>query len=140
MIKGITAAHPLELAFFVLSLVMLGIAIWSLREALADEAWVMTRNLNGPLKLVSDQNIREELFRMCIGAAMIIVSSLAIFMAPPPPDYHQVPQSLVSMIGWNVVALILTTSSVFALYVKRKLKKYAQEMVTSHPKRRRDDL
>lgn len=133
------ASRTLEYAFVIISLAAFIVSLYSLREAVIDETWLTTRGTNGPRKIVADANVREEGFKVAKTAVMVAASLLALFMAPPPPAYTELPQSFMFLIAWMIVGLLMIMGSLFSRLVRHRLYKYSEELNTANQTRRKDD-
>jgi hypothetical protein len=134
------ASRALEVSFLLVSLTTLIVSMYSLHEAIVDETWLTTRDNNGPRKVIADGNVREEGFKVGMSAVMVGASVLALIMAPPPPNYSQLPQSLTFLIAWITVGVLMITSSAFGRIVRRKLYKYSEELNAINQTRRSTDV
>lgn len=131
-------AQWLEWMFWCTSVILLITATVALRDALKDEAFINARRLNGPYQLIAERNVRDEMFRLAKGSVLFFMAVLSIVLPPPPPDYRSIPQVMVTMTGANILAILMTSQSLWALFVKKKLKKYAAELPPDQRRRRED--
>src|SRR5215207_7710294 len=96
----LTTRHPLELAGFAVSLLVAGVTIWTLRDALVDMTFLMAKKLNGPRKVVADMNVRQEWFRLAMAGIMVLATGASLGLPPPPPTLAAHPQALVFSLAW----------------------------------------
>lgn len=127
-------AHPLEWAFLATAITSFALSVSTLRDALVDSAYlVATRNQQREVdfgyivrKTVADMNVRQELFRLSTSLIMVLVSTLALFMEPPPPDYTSLPQSQIFLFGWITVCILKGVWSLMDKSTRRKLARYLE--------------
>jgi hypothetical protein len=124
------ASAPVEWTWFVISIIATGFTAYGLREAIMDHAFLISSGMNGIRKAVAEMNQRGEGFRVIKCVVMVLASGASLFLPPPPPDYTELPQSLVSMIAWILVALVMLLHS----YLDRKTRqKIAHVSADAHP-------
>jgi hypothetical protein len=56
-----------------------------------------------------------------------------MFMEPPPPDLNTLPQSLVSLMAWIVIAILMSLWSLLDKSARRKLASYAVAVNPTDP-------
>ncbi len=127
------STHPIELVWFSVSLLSLLLSAATLRDAIVDATFLLASGKNGARKVIADLNIRQEGFRMAITVIMVLASGLSLFLDPPPPDYTQLPQSLVTMAAWIVVAFIMAIWSLLDTSARRKLAAYSVAVNPTDP-------
>lgn len=120
-----TYTSPIELGWLSISILFVMITMYGLREALIDSAVLTANKVNGPRRVTADANVRQEEIRIIIAFIMLLSSIGAIFLPPPPPEYSELPQSLILMFAWILVAILLTVSSFFDRSIRLKLEKYS---------------
>lgn len=118
-------ATPVETVFTLVSIVASIVSVYALRDALVDAAVQTAAKVNGPRRMVALNNIHQELLRLCMTGVMVLASISFLFLEPPPPDYLFLPQSLVGLVAWVLVASIIMVKSLIDMSVRRKLQKYA---------------
>lgn len=118
-------SNIIEWVFLSISLLLLACSGYSIREAIIDSAFLTANMVNGPRSLIADQNVREETIKLAIGCVMFFTSLVSLFLEPPPPPYTLVPQSVVSMVAWCLVASLMVASSWLAKSVRRRLLRYS---------------
>lgn len=117
--------HPIEIVWLTVSVVVMTLSVWALREAIVDSAFMVAHNINGPRKVVADASIREESIKVGISIVMLVAATASNFFPPPPPEYSEMPQLLIAMLAWNAAALLMAVSSLLNRTVRRKLAQYA---------------
>jgi hypothetical protein len=120
-----THATPVEGLFAFFAFVSTGISIYALRDAMMDSAVLAAARVNGPRRMIADNNIHQEQLRLAVAAVMLLTAVSFLFLEPPPPDYIQLPQSLVGLIAWILVSSMLTVSSLIDKSIRKKLQRYA---------------
>lgn len=96
-----------------------------------DAAVQTAAKINGPRRLVAENNIHQEQLRLAVSVVMVLASISFLFLEPPPPQYWLLPQSLVGLIAWILVATIIMLSSLVDKSIRHKLQKYAPIEVTT---------
>jgi len=124
-------ATPIETVFTIVSVVSAIVSIWALRDALIDASVQAAAKVNGPRRMVAINNIHQEILRLSMSGIMVLASISFLFLEPPPPDYLFLPQSLVGLIAWILVASIIMVKSLIDMSVRQKLQKYAPLEVTT---------
>lgn len=117
--------HPIEIVWLAISVFVLALSVWSLREAVVDSAFMMANNINGARKVIADVSIRQEATRVGIALIMTLAATSSMFFPPPPPNYLMMPQSLIAMLAWNAVAVLMVVGSLLERTARRKLQDYA---------------
>lgn len=119
--------NHVEMIFFIVAILSMVVAVYSLREAMMDQA-MRESSTHDPIKTVADANVRQEWFKISISIVMLAASALALFLEPPPPDYQRVPQSLVFAIAWILVGVLLVTASLLDKSMRRRIIRQFHEM------------
>lgn len=109
------------------------LAVRSLRDAQDDLAFLTATGINGPRRLVADANIRQESFRLGCSFVMVAASITSLFMDPPPPPFRDVPQTMVTVFAWIVVAGAMSVASWLDRGARRKLAKFVGETSPKDP-------
>lgn len=123
----------IEYAWWIASLTALSFSLWGLREAMIDHAFLLATGMNGARKAVAEANQRGEAFRLAKCVVMVLASTASLFLPPPPPNYQELPQSLIGQIAWIVVALVMATHSFLDWQTRRKLAKYSADLHPTDP-------
>lgn len=116
---------PLEMLFAVLSILALGVCVYCWRDADMDSAVLSVAKVNGPRRMIADNNIRQEQLRLGISLVMVLTSWSFLYLPPPPPDYSSLPQSISGLIGWITVCLMVLAKSLADLSLRRRLQRYS---------------
>lgn len=116
---------PMELVFCVLSMTALSVTTHSWRDAHIDSAILSAAKLNGPRRVVADNNIQQEQLRFGLALLLTLTSWSFLVLSPPPPQYNTLPQTLVGLGSWNLVAIIVTASSLIDKSIRKRLQRYA---------------
>lgn len=124
-------ATPIEVIFTIVALASEIVSIYALRDALIDSTVQAAAKINGPRRLVADNNIRQEQLRLSISSVMLMASCTFLVLEPPPPSYLVLPQSMVGLIAWIIVSLIIMISSLIDKSVRKKLQRYAPMEITT---------
>lgn len=124
-------ATPVEGIFSTVAIVSAVVAIHSLREAMIDSAVQSAAKINGPRRMIADNNIHQEQLRLGISLVMVLAAITFLFLEPPPPDYYLLPQSLVGLVAWIIVASIVMVSSLVDKSIRRRLQQYAPLEITT---------
>jgi uncharacterized protein involved in response to NO len=119
------SANLLEWIFFTTSLIHTAFTMFTWRSATIDAAFLLATGVNGARMAIADQNAREEGIKIIIGVLMIVASTAALFLEPPPPPYSSVPQSMVSMIVFTLIAIMMIMSSATSRSVRKRIQKTA---------------
>lgn len=115
--------NPIEIAYAVMALVSLVLSVFSWRDATIDQAYQNASGIDGFAKMTADNSIRHEMFQIAISLIMILVSAASIILPPPPPDYTSLPQSAIMVLGWVLVAVIMSFSSIMDRSLRRQLRR-----------------
>lgn len=124
-------ATPIEGLFTIVSVLSTIVSIYALRSAMIDAAVQAAAKINGPRRMVAENNIHQEQLRLAVSLVMVLASISFLFLEPPPPDYLLLPQSLVGLIAWILVSTIIMVSSLIDKSIRQKLQKYAPMEVTT---------
>ena len=127
-------ATPVETAFSIISLLSAIVSTYALRDAYIDSAILTAAKINGPRRAIADNNLHQEQLRFAIAVVMVMTSVAFLFLEPPPPEYTLLPQSLIGLVAWIVVATMLMVSSIIDKQIRKKLQKYAPLEVQTQSK------
>lgn len=122
----------LEVVFAALSIIAIGVCMYAWRDADIDAAVLSVAKVNGPRRLVADNNIRQEQLRFGISLVMVLTSWSFLYLPPPPPDYGSLPQSISGLIGWVIVCLMVIVKSLADMSLRRRLQRYSPVEVQTH--------
>lgn len=79
-------------------------------------------------------NLAQEILRILLAVDMLAVGWEFLFLPPPPPEYRDLPQSLVGLVGWIIAAMIVLTKSAADVTVGRKLRhRHVTATTNGHP-------
>lgn len=126
-------AQWMEWVFLAASSLTFSLSIFTLRDAQTDLAFLLGSGKDGLRRLIADMNVRGELFRMMISLFMLLAAFASIFMEPPPPAYYAVPQSLLFLVAWIMVALLVSTWSLTDRGTRRKIARYTDAANPTDP-------
>ena len=124
-------AHYIEMLWFAESLALLLWFIVSARRAIGMSAYLKANQINGLLQISADNIIQQELLRTAIGSVMVVSSGAALFLAPPPPDYTNLPQTVVLLVAWNLVGGLMLLQSMIDRSANIRLRKYKRIEVSA---------
>lgn len=110
-----------EGVFFGVSVTVLVVCLWTLREAHMDSSALAAQHVNGPRRATADGNIQECWFNLAVAIVMLLASTLALMFEPPPPEYAQLPQSQVFLVAWIAVGILIVTSGLLSKSGRRRL-------------------
>lgn len=116
---------PLETVFSAIAMVALSVSVYAWRDAHIDSAILSAAGVNGPRRAIADNNIHQELLRFGIALVMVVTSWSFLYLAPPPPDYSGLPQSIAGLVAWILISLMVMTSSLMDKGIRKKLQQYA---------------
>lgn len=116
-----------EFGFFVISIVVLVVSVFSLRDCMLDQSALAMHGQNGALKIIADANSRQEWFKIAIGVVMLLASGAALILEPPPPSYQNQPQDAVFTVAWICVGLLMILATTLDRMVRRSLIRRAVE-------------
>ena len=110
------SAHPLEIAFLLISLVGVFATGYIFTLHLADLSEVRRRRVNGPMLFIARDNLRMRAFLMavCAGSAALAVSSVT--NSDPLND-----QANNLMIGLMGISLVMVGEALFAYRRREKM-------------------
>lgn len=109
-------ATPFEWVFFWVALSSLVASILTYRDAVLAGIAALASLDKQPLqtelekkdavivRLVAEQNTRQEIYRTIKSIIIVLVAICYLLMPPPPPDYFALPQSLVGLLGYVLLA------------------------------------
>lgn len=117
-------AHYIEVIWFTQSLCLLTWFIVSARRAISMGAYLKENGINGLLQISSDNIVHQELLRLAIGMIMVFASAASLFLAPPPPNYADLPQTVVLLLSWNAVGALMLLQSIVDRAANTRLTKY----------------
>lgn len=129
MMTGLHSSS-LEWAWLFASLVASAFALHALIDATKDAAFLVAVGANGPRKIVADSNIRQEFSRLVKSSISLTAAMASLFLAPPPPEYSQLPQSQVGLVAWILVMVVMTGASLLDRLARKRLARYTSQ---SHP-------
>lgn len=109
-----------EWTFLIIGVVGLVTSILTWRDAVLDGLFLTAAGKNGVRKMVADQNVRQESYRLGTSTIMMFVGLAFILLEPPPPNYYELPQSLVGLIGWTTIAGIQVVNSLMDKSMRRR--------------------
>lgn len=115
---------PLELVFATSSMLALLVCAYAWRDANTDSAVLAAAQVNGPRRMIADNNINQELMRLGIALVGVVTSWSFLYLPPPPPDYSSLPQSISGLIGWVIVMVIVIAKSLADMSLRKKLYRY----------------
>jgi hypothetical protein len=122
-------SHPIEWAWFLITLVGFVVSVSSMRAA--ERSWdMLSQPVDGQPPRI-DANGATQAINMAIrwssrisvmGHTFIVAAAVsALLLAPPPPDYSVLPQSLTNIVWWIAVSLTFTGQSVFGWFMRQRL-------------------
>lgn len=114
-------SSPLEDVFFGISICVTATSIWLLRQAQLDLTSLVARKQDGPRRATAEGNIQECWFNFSGALIMLGASTMALLLEPPPPEYAQLPQSLVFLVAWIMLGLLIVASGLLSKSRRRKL-------------------
>jgi hypothetical protein len=117
--------HPIELAFLAAAFIFLCISIYGLRQARMDASALNAARVNGPRKAMAETAVDQGWAHVFVGLTMAGAAILSLILEPPPPDYTTLPQSLVGMVAWILVAGLLSLASLLAKSARQRVSEYA---------------
>lgn len=132
----LSTAHPLEYVFFSISFIGFVAMLWALVDAQRYLNYMTARGVNGGMRLSAIQQIAMDMCLTICFTAMTITSIAFLFTAPPPPDYTQLPQSLIGMCSFIFISGIL----LFAVLVNLRIRKKLEHKAETYYNRRKDDV
>ena len=115
---------PLELVFATSAALALLVCAYAWRDANTDSAVLAAAQVNGPRRMIADNNINQELMRLGIALVGVVTSWSFLYLPPPPPDYSSLPQSISGLIGWVIVMVIVIAKSLADMSLRKKLYRY----------------
>lgn len=135
----ITHLNHAEAIFFAAAVAVFIASFLSLREALTDQIISNNSEASDPRRIIAGANVRQEWVRMAMALVMIMASTLALFLEPPPPNYKEVPQSAVYTVAWIVIAIIMLLCSALEWKARKLLIKQYHRRAGDIPHRREDE-
>lgn len=117
----------LEWLFLVMSVFTFVEAINALRTAMIDHAVFVGKKIDGGLRSTASSNVQMGWFFIAISVLMLGVSILTVLLPPPPPDYQNLPQSEVMIVGWIMLGMLLVVASLLSKSSRRHLTKYSRQ-------------
>ena len=115
----------LEMVFAAVSLVSMLVTLYAWRDAITDSAVLSAAKVNGPRRIIADNNIQQETLRVWIALVLVMTSWSFLYLAPPPPDYSSLPQSIAGLLGYIVIAMTVVLKSLADLSLRKKLQRYS---------------
>lgn len=101
-------------------------AIIALQTAITDHAVFVGKKIDGGLRTTASSNIQMGWFFIAIAILMLGVSILTVLLPPPPPNYQDLPQSEVMIVGWIMLGILLVVASLLSKSSRRHLTKYSR--------------
>jgi hypothetical protein len=117
----------MEAVFFVIAVAVLVVEFICLWETRLNE--VTARSSDERRQTVANADTEQAWFKFAIAIVMLLSAAAALFLEPPPPRYTQVPQTVVYTMAWIAVGVIMVTSSLIAMRVRRRLRQLAAESI-----------
>lgn len=124
-----THAWSLEWLFAGVSIALVVEAIMALRIALTTRADLGDRT--GPRWTIANLNVEMAKLFVVIALLMFGLSVASLFLRPPPPDYRQVPQTVVLLVGDITFGLLLLGASLRSTAARNRLMKFAEKLETA---------
>jgi len=125
MLDWLLTRHPLELSAFATALLVVGITIWTLRDALTDHTFLVAKKFDGPRRVVADMNVRQEQFKLAMAGIVAFGTGAGLALPPPPPPLTIVPQALIFTLGWLIVGALMACSSILDKSARHRLQRLA---------------
>lgn len=122
---------PIEWVTVSVAIVWCTVSLYTLRDAVEDQAFLTMSGVNGARKIVADGSVRQEIGRLLKASTMFLASFASLFLEPPPPDYAILPQSLLIMLALVLIGVIGVFSSLLEKRERYRLARMANEV---HPK------
>jgi hypothetical protein len=117
----IAHASLFEWVFLLVSALVVVEAVANLRTARLDQAVFIGKKIDGGLRSVADVNVQMGWFFVATSVLMFGVSLLSLLLAPPPPDYIDLPQSVVMIVGWILLGLLMVIASMLSKSARHKM-------------------
>lgn len=125
--EGTLNTSWIEIVWFISAVIATGFCAWGLRDTIIDTAFLISAGINGPRKIIAENNQRGEAFRMIKACVMLLASGASLVLPPPPPSYSELPQSLVGLMAWLIVAGALIMHSLSDRVARRRLARYSAQ-------------
>lgn len=117
----------LEWLFLGMSVLTFLEALFALRMAMIDYAVFVGKKIDGGLRSTASSNVQMGWFFIAISVLMLGVSILTVLLPPPPPEYRNLPQSEVMIVGWIMLGILLVVASMLSKSSRRHLTKYSRQ-------------
>lgn len=93
----------------------------SLRGATRDLQRAMNNQTVGNPMALARAIVISTALQLTAQSFVIISSTAALFLAPPPPDYSELPQTMIGIVCWIGMSLTLTLVALYGLVVRTRL-------------------
>lgn len=125
-----THAWSLEWLFVGVALTVIVEAVTGMRIARTTRADLAGQD--GPRLTIANLNVEMATVFLAIALLLFGLSVASVFLRPPPPDYTQVPQTVVLLCGDITFGLLLLGASLRSTAARNRLMKYAEDL-EHHP-------
>jgi hypothetical protein len=100
------------------------VTTYSMKDSLLNTVVALDSHKHDPdMVWQSYGNLAQEIICFVIAVVMLSVGWEFLFLEPPPPAYYALPQSLVGLIGYIILALLLTLKGTTNIGVSRRVRR-----------------
>jgi hypothetical protein len=121
-------ASILEWLFWATSILIVGLSIWSERQAQLDYDALVEQKVDGDKRLKAQSDIATCYYTISNGLIMLLVSSLSLFQPPPNPDQDYSAQMLSFLFGWILLSFSTALMLLNQRATRRKLMRLTPEI------------
>ena len=112
--------NSVEVVFCGVSIVVLFVAMYSVWDTTVTQQ--AARRADERRRNVADTDHGQAWANFAVAVIMLGASIMALFLEPPPPDYSQVPQTVVYTVAWIMAGSVMVYSSVVRVKMQRRLR------------------
>jgi hypothetical protein len=128
MMATVLHANWVEWTFAVSALASVVISFYSMHDVMKDSSYLLlAENMDPKLKILLETIATgatwQELIRLAIAGIMLVAAGSFLFLEPPPPPYHDLPQSLVGLTCNTLICIFISVKSVIDLLFRRRVRK-----------------
>lgn len=113
----------LEIVFLIASTTAVLLVLFSVLDAQAGVNWVVSQQGSAQMRLVAQQIVRQEMFRLAKASLLFLSAILANFLAPPPPSYTTLPQTFITITAMALVSSLLAIESILDKISRNRLRR-----------------
>lgn len=121
-------AHPIEWGLLSIALISFLGGVWRVWQATSDRRALSTQGRNGYFSISAEGFVLDAWFFLTNQIIITLVAFAFLTTAPPPPDYSDIPQSLIGMLGYVMLTLVHILKSNFAYRTRHRLHSMAHRL------------